>query len=299
MRTKLILALLVAAVPCTATAQQQPRPLLDQADGAISNGTFTEARSLLERWRRENPRPDDEAQARYHLLAARVTMSGDSAEDRYLTVAVNFPTSRVAPEALLRLAQSRQARGDTTQAAEYLSRLLSDYPSADQRPMAAIWLARLQANPRSNASLCQTLRDVQPGSNPETIDLLKAEQLRACGSAAPNVNRAADPRPVRTDTAPRPQPSAPASTSSTTGKVAIQVGAFRDASGAREIKAQIERAGISDVRLVRVPGNNLIRVRIGRYTNRAGAAAMLARLANADISAVLVTDADAETVVKN
>jgi tetratricopeptide (TPR) repeat protein len=292
-----VLALLIGIMPRASAAQQ--RPLLDQADGAISNGTLSEARSLLERWRRENPRPDDEQQARYHLLAARVTMSGDSAEDRYLNVAVNFSTSRVAPEALLRLAQARYARGDTTQATEYLERLLSDYPNADQRPMAAIWLARVQAGARSNSSLCQTLRAVQPGTNPETIDLLKGELQRVCGTAAGM--RTPEPRVVRTDAPPtRPQPVTPTpSASNATGKVSIQVGAFRDLSGARELKAQIERAGISSVRLVRTTGSNLIRVRVGRYANRTAAAPTLERLASADISAVLVTDADAETVVKN
>src|SRR5690606_16914309 len=50
--------------------------------------------------------------------------------------------------------------------------------------------------------------------------------------------------------------------------LAIQIGAFRDINGARAMKQQLERAGFSDVRLVRVPGNTLIRVRIGNYQNR-------------------------------
>ena len=78
----------------------------------------------------------------------------------------------------------------------------------------------------------------------------------------------------------------------------MQVGAFRDLEGARDVQAQLESAGFTDVRMVRVAGNNLIRVRIGRFVNRAGAADLLARLAARDISAVLVTDADKEEIVR-
>jgi cell division septation protein DedD len=291
---------LATFMPAGAIAQQ--RPLLDQADGAISNGTFADARALLDEWRRRNPRAEDEDKARYHVLAARLTLNADSAEDSYLTVAVNYPTTRVAPEALLRLAQARQARADTTQAASYLERLIADYPNAEQLPMAGVWLARLTRNSRNNASLCRRLRGIAPGTNPETLNLLKTEMERVCGTPitlTPSRNPVG--RPVRTDTsrvAPT-TPAAPATPSDATGKIAIQVGAFREVGGAREVKAQIERAGITNVRLVRVPGNQLIRVRVGRFANRAAAASTLARLANADISAVLVSDADSETVVKD
>ena len=78
----------------------------------------------------------------------------------------------------------------------------------------------------------------------------------------------------------------------------MQVGAFRDIEGARDVRAQLESAGFSEVRLVRVAGNNLIRVRIGRFVNRAAAANLLARLAARDVSAVLVTDADKEELVR-
>jgi cell division protein FtsN len=285
-------------MPTIAAAQQQQRPLLDQVDGAIANGTFSDARALLDEWRRRNPRADQEDRARYHVLSARVTMNADSAEDGYLTVAVNYPTTRVAPEALLRLAQARHMSADTAQAIAYLERMVADYPNAEQLPMAAVWLARLTPNSRNNSSLCQKLRGIPPGSNPETLSLLRTELQRVCGtSVAVTPTRPAPTRPARTD-APSESPTQSAS-SSATGKIAIQVGAFRETSGAREVKAQLERAGITGVRLVRVPGNQLIRVRVGRFANRAAASATLARLANADISAVLVADADTETVVKD
>ena len=322
MRINRLLLLVFAGLvfPAPLRAQQpQVRGLIEQAESQLGAGVLDSARTLLQEWRRSNPnaaRSNQEQQARYHLLSARLLTNADSAEDQYLTVAVNFPTSKSAPEALLRLAQARHARGDSQQAATYLQRLLADYPAADQRPMAAVWLARVQ--PRS-AEMCSMLRGVQPGTNPETIETLKNEITRVCNSPPPKIavekpvetpkpvvvkadtTRVSTPAPTsKPTTAPSPTPppaTAPAPAPASVGRVAIQVGAFRELTGARGVMIELQRAGFSDVRLVRVPGNNLIRVRIGRFENRAAASATLARLAANDISAVLVTDADTETRV--
>jgi cell division septation protein DedD len=313
------LVVLFAILIATKASAQEPvqRTLLEQAESRLGAGVFEEARDLLAQWRRQNPnaaRTNQEQQARYHLLSARLTMNADSAEDQYLTVALNYSTTRSAPEALLRLAQSRFARGDAKQATNYLERLLADFPDSDHRAMGAVWLSRMQ--PRS-AEMCTMLRSVTPGTNPEIIENLKNEVARVCDNAPSNV--AATPKPANS-TPGLPQPAAatappktaaadkttaqdrankPAAATTTTnpGRVAIQVGAFREVSGARSVVRELERAGFSDVRLVRVPGNDLVRVRVGRFENRAAAAATLAKLAAHDISAVLVTDTHAETRV--
>jgi cell division septation protein DedD len=306
-------------LPDTSWAQ---RTLLDEAESLITAGVFPEARGLLTRWRREHPtaaRDNAEMQARYHVLSARVNTDAQHAEDNYLTVAVNYPTTRVAPEALLRLGQARHARGDSQHAAAYLERIMTDYPESELRALAAIWLARVQGGTASKRELCDRLRPVDPGSNPETIQHLKIEQIRACGSAQPlkAATRSSAPRTVRTDTARPPlepdtairetvktdtaprkaEPAVTAAQSKT--PIAIQIGAFRELSRARAAMAELERAGFTDIRLVRVPGNTLIRVRIGKFNNRAAASAMLARLGDANISAVLVTDTNSETAVRN
>jgi cell division septation protein DedD len=301
----LVIAAVIGLLPAPVFAQ---RGLLDHAEARVTGGQFTEARGLLQRWRRENPtaaRTAQEQQARYHLLAARLTTNADTAEYNYLTVAVDFPTSRVAPEALLRLAQARYTRGDTTKATSYLQRLLSDYPESEFRPMGAVWLSRLTAEGQ-DAAVCEIFRTVSPGTNPETLVYFKSEQKRVCGATV----GAARPTPQRprvessaaapkADSAPPPRVENPSTDNTSVGRVAIQIGAFRELNGARGAQRQLENAGFRDVRLVRVPGNQLIRVRIGKYENRAGAASMLARLANANFSAVLVTDANTETRVTN
>jgi cell division protein FtsN len=164
--------------------------------------------------------------------------------------------------------------------------------------MAAVWLARLKAKGQ-DAAVCSVIRSVNEGTNPETVQYFRSEQQRVCGSiaTAPRTNPAPAPRAAAENRA--PDKPAAAQPTAVTGRVTIQVGAFRELSGARGIQRQLENAGFADVRLVRVPGNQLIRVRIGKYENRAAAAATLARLANANFSAVLVTDANVETRVTN
>lgn len=334
MRRDGLVPLLALALMLPATAWAQ-RGYLDQAEEKIASSAFGDARLLLQRWQRENPnaaRVDQEQQARYHALQARIITNADSAEDNYLTVALNYPTSKVAPEALLRLAQARALRKDSAQAIAYLERLLADYPNSEYRPLGAVWLARTKSPTGGNAEICELLRGMKPSTNPETITHVKAEQTRICAktpalaSKPPVQTRTAakSPTPTKTaavksppqkDTARVPEARAPApvvrrdsarsvaaptaTADAPTGRIlAIQLGAFRELSGAKSMKLQVERAGFDDVRLVRVPGNTLIRVRIGKYANRSAAAAMLSRLAEKDFSAVLVTDAAKESSVQ-
>ncbi len=314
---------LLAAVVWAPQSSWAQRPALDEAERLITAGIFSEARQILEKWQRDNPgaqRMDQETQARYHLLSARVTTAADSAEDSYLRIAVNYPTSRVAPEALLRLSQARHARGDDAQAMAYLERLLADYPETDQRPLAAVWLARVSGT-ASRSAVCDVLRSVKAGTNPETVQHLKNEQARACGPApkgAPKAAARVAPKatapaitvartPAKPDTArtttkadsPRVTPSTSRASAAGNARVSIQTGAFRELSRARAAKRELERAGYEDVRLVRVPGKTLIRVRIGKFSNRTAAASVLTRLAQSDVSAVLVTDTESETIVRN
>jgi cell division septation protein DedD len=341
MRTKSIwFGLALVVLPAALAAQDAaPRPPLQEAEWHVARGEFPEARAIVQRWRRANPssRAEQDEQAHYYLLRGRLTTDADSAEDHYLTVAVNHPTSRYAAEALLRLGQARNARGDAAEAVTYLRRVITDYPSSDHRTMAAIWLVRIEAERGGERALmCDLLRSLDKGTNPEVIANLKLETDRVCVGRTVAQSRAATPtqpttaapkaqtpartpppratradtsratpapdtvaRTIKRDTVPEPDPT-PADIPVTPvagGRVSVQVGAFRELDRARDMQAQLETAGFSEVRLVRVPGNNLIRVRIGRFVNRAAAESVLARLAAADMSAVLVTDADKETVV--
>jgi len=69
-------------------------------------------------------------------------------------------------------------------------------------------------------------------------------------------------------------------------------------SGARSVAAQLRRAGITDVRLVTVPDNALIRVRVGKFESSAAAATTISRIRAEGLSAVIVSDVQREQLVR-
>jgi cell division protein FtsN len=77
------------------------------------------------------------------------------------------------------------------------------------------------------------------------------------------------------------------------------VGAFRQIAGARETARQLDKAGYTSVRLVTVPSNALVRVRVGKFENLTDASALAAKLKAAGFSAALVYDVRSEHAAGN
>ncbi len=77
------------------------------------------------------------------------------------------------------------------------------------------------------------------------------------------------------------------------GGYAVQLGAFSDATGARRVADRAEAEGFS-VRMVRVPGSALVRVRIGRFENQEDALELMRRVKAGGFEVALVTDAAQE-----
>jgi cell division septation protein DedD len=254
----MILALLL---PPAARAQ---RAGLDQVDSLANAGQAVEARAALDLWRKSNA-----ADARSTFLSARLALRAEDAEDAYLAVALSHPTSPYAAESLLRLGQARLTAGDPKQAAFYLRRVLSDYPRSEHREAAQQWLQRT----------------------------VPAESIAAAAPDAPK------PKPVpRTLPVPEPNditPSVPLNQPTlNVARIAIQVAAFREMAGARSVAAQLRRAGITNVRLVTVPENGLIRVRVGTFQSSAAAATTVSKIKAEGLSAVIVSDVQREQLVR-
>lgn len=77
------------------------------------------------------------------------------------------------------------------------------------------------------------------------------------------------------------------------GGYAVQLGAFSDATGARRIADRAEAEGFG-VRMVRVPGSELVRVRVGRFENQEDALELMRRVKAGGFEVTLVTDAAQE-----
>lgn len=274
------LAAILALVAVQIVSAQQ-RVTLDQAEALIKSGQLDQARALVDRWKKENPpgrRTDANALARVLMMSAQLESRAEAAEDSYLAVALTHPTSPFAAEAWLRLGQARLAAGDSRQALTYLQRLMSDYPHTEHRGTGAVWLARAQQLSGKASAACATITDALKLNTLDSavLALLRSEETNSCdrisGSGA------------------QPQPRA---------RFAIQVAAFREMGNAQAVARQLEKAGFDDVRIVTVPENTLIRVRIGAFETAAAAVSTLGRLNTAGYTGVVVTDATREANVRN
>jgi cell division protein FtsN len=80
------------------------------------------------------------------------------------------------------------------------------------------------------------------------------------------------------------------------GGYAVQLGAFSDAAGAGRIADRAAAEGFS-VRMVRVPGSELVRVRVGRFENQEDALEFMRRVRAGGFEVALVTDAAQEAPI--
>ena len=93
-------------------------------------------------------------------------------------------------------------------------------------------------------------------------------------------------------------PTPPAATAATSGTYTIQVAAFRDIAGARADVRTLKNAGY-EARMVTVPANALIRVRVGLYDKASDATAVLSKLKSAGYQPVFVSDVSREKIVND
>lgn len=297
------LSLAAGPVAGAALAQEAGQDAeLARVESLIGAGRYDEARAGIRRWwadagsGRSVPAP-----ARVHALMLRARLATDpaDAERDYLAVALGHPTAPAAPRALLALGQALFAAGSIDRATAYLRRLVDDYPTNPERAVGLLWLARARTAAGDPAGACTAARRgidaVQASAvEPAATALLRLEAEQACGLAGVEVADAPprEPRPTPADAPPAGTVSDPAAASD--GRYAVQTGAFRNRDGAVTLADRLRRAGYSP-RLVFVPANRLLRVRIGRFEDRAGADDLMRRLLAAGFPAVVVRDADQES----
>ena len=82
----------------------------------------------------------------------------------------------------------------------------------------------------------------------------------------------------------------PKAAASDTGRFIVQVGAFADATKARETRLKVEKAGLTTyTHVAETPEGKRIRVRVGPFTNRAEAEKAAARIRGLDLPAAILT----------
>lgn len=232
----LIIALALVAGASAAHAQDRT---LERVHNMIATGRLTEARNTLTEWQRENgdpgstATPDDRARALY--LTGALSTDAKAAEDAFIGVVLGYPSSPVAPDALLRLGQSFYASGETDRALTYLQRLRSDYPGSPQRETGMLWLTRAQLASGNAAAACGTARETLFRTTNENVrTLIEIERDRACAQSGGVATTA-----ERADVIMPQQPATPADTSRASAR---NTRAERDArdQAARDQAARID-----------------------------------------------------------
>lgn len=96
------------------------------------------------------------------LLAWKAAFSGSprAAEQAYVTIARQHPTSRQREKALLRLAQMQIAKGDARGALTWLDALYKDYPAGADDGERQYWSARALLASGDTARACAVTRSV-------------------------------------------------------------------------------------------------------------------------------------------
>lgn len=246
------LLILILLAPRLVVAQNA----LDEVDALLGQGRIFQARELLQGWwEGEGTTANRMDRQRSIWLRGRLTVDPSMAELDFRRLVLEFPGGPFSDDALLRLAQAAEFRGELRRAHSHYASLEREYPSSPLRGRAQRWL-------RVNGSAVETL-DPEPSPGTEA-------------APGPILNQEAGSVPDESH-----------------GAISVQVGAFRNLAGARSLASDLRASGYQP-RLVRVPGNNLIRVRLGRFSEREEASGLQRRLAEAGLESTIVSDARSE-----
>jgi hypothetical protein len=266
-----LLSLLAGTAALLSSPLHAQSPELLRIDSLLAQSRFTDARAALQQWQLRGSAKPGEGDVAYALmLRARLAPRADSALAAWLELALGHPSSRLAPEALLRLGQGYAALGQHERAAGWLERIQRDHPGFPGRFIAAAWLARSQRASGRTAAACTTVARVRnaPGMDAAGRQLLQAEWAE-CGGAAPT------PPAVE-------------------GRFTVQAAAFRDRGAAVSLARRLRDHGIPARVVILGKGGTLNLVRAGRFPNAAAAAPLLNRVRALVPGALVAADAHRE-----
>jgi cell division septation protein DedD len=195
---------------------------------------------------------------------------GEAARTDLLRVAIEFPLSSRASEALLRLAQMEFTRGDRVAAQRHLERLAREHPMASSRAAGRYWMGRLLLEDAKPADACAALRDARRLTAPADVELINQIDYysRPCDAIEADLkvradSSAADLARMVADSAARV-----ARAKATKGKWSVQLAAYGSKSDALALVKRLAARGVD----ARVTPNKPWRVRTGYYATRAKAA---------------------------
>jgi len=211
-----VVAALVAGGP---PLPAQDNPSLQEAARLAAEGRGEAARRVVAA-ELARARPGEPAYIEALFWRARLTAFGDSAERDLRRIAIEYPTSRWADDALLLLAQLALAAGNPTSAFALAERLRSDYPDSDLRPGAAFWAGRAAFDLDDQRAACALLDSAREEAATDVEFVNRVGFYRGrCGALPADrpAPQALPPSPAAVppaDSGPAPQAAAPRSDTS-------------------------------------------------------------------------------------
>ena len=261
---------------------------LDAVDSLALAGRADEARTVLESWR-VSERVRSSRRDRQHGLWLRAILTVDPrmASLDFQRLVLEYPGGSYSDEAMLRLGLISAAAEDLPRAAEYFRTLVSDYPRSPRRRQAEEWLSdHLVVVEEAEAAA----REAEAAAREE-----EAVAREAATGASSDADAVADPSAASDAATDVQEPeldspaSADARAETASLRYAVQVGAFESEARARSLLASVNASGF-DARIVRVAGSPLVRVRIGAFPDRTGAAELMNRVRRRGHEATIAAD---------
>ncbi|AHG88441.1 Sporulation domain-containing protein [Gemmatirosa kalamazoonensis] len=227
--------------------------------------------------------PGTPAYAEALYWRATLAERASDAERDYRQIAVEYPQSPRATDALVRLAQLDLVRGQPAAARDHLTRLLRDHADAATQARAQYWLARAALDARDPRGACDALNEAAGAAEPggdlaRQVVALRARVPRctlkvAVGSRDSGLGtRDSGTTPPRV---PSPESRVPTAASRVPNGFSVQVAAYDTRGGADALAARLVKRGIEARVVSPAPDTPPFRVRVGHWATRAEAAAAL------------------------
>ncbi|MDP1890067.1 MAG: SPOR domain-containing protein [Gemmatimonadaceae bacterium] len=210
---------------------------------------------------------------------------GEAARTDLLRVAIEFPLSPRASDALLRLAQLEFTRGDRAAAQRHLDRLEREHREAPSRAAGRYWTGRLLLEDSKSADACVALRDARrlaPASDVELLNQI-AYYARPCDVIEMDAKARAD-----SVTADSTRKAAERQAAAAKGRWSVQLAAYSNRTDALALVKRLTARGVD----ARVTQAKPWRVRVGHYVTRAEAAEQARKLGTARSKALVVEAED-------
>jgi tetratricopeptide (TPR) repeat protein len=261
------------AVLLVAPLRAQSDPRLVEAVRTAQEGRSDSARATVQRLLAATPATDT---LYAEILYTQAMVAGEAADMRksLQRVAVEYPASSWADDALLRLVQMDYATRSLEPAARNLEKLKADYPDSPLLPQASYWAARIYFDQKNPTAACRWLADgiAQAQSNLELQNQLGYLYQRCDFKTADSATAGAVPSGPDTAQKP-PAPVAPKDT--TRARFRVQISAVGTSAAADEVAGKVEKLGYPAV-IVKERG--LYKVRAGAFPNREAAQAAVGKL---------------------